>query len=253
MGVETIIRQKTIRYHHLDDIRVTKIITKVSLLRKSSSPRTDGVRKIAEESGCGINTIYRLARLSDVKFKKWNIRKTDYVTHHHEMSADAAIYIRRHNRMASQANGSKVSKCDAFIKSCLAYIRESRIHTIDGAVNTVGRNYTGKTVCTKTFYKWVNAEKIDEFARKDLPRALGWKTRPKNWKEYTATDSRGKSILTRPETINSREEFEHWEGDLVVGPKDGINGAYITLVGRMTSFYLMLPIRDKKSVTVLKA
>ena len=31
MGAKTIIRQKTIRYHHLDDIRVTKIITKVSL------------------------------------------------------------------------------------------------------------------------------------------------------------------------------------------------------------------------------
>ncbi|MDD7328592.1 MAG: hypothetical protein PUG97_02360 [bacterium] len=94
------------------------------------------------------------------------------------MSADAAIYIRRHNRMASQAIGSKVSKCDAFIRSCLAYIRESRIHTINEAVNTVGMNYTGKTVCTKTFYNWVNAGKIDGFARKDLPRAL-----PKNWKE----------------------------------------------------------------------
>ena len=31
MGAKTIIRQKTIRYHHLDDIRVTEIITKVSL------------------------------------------------------------------------------------------------------------------------------------------------------------------------------------------------------------------------------
>ena len=253
MGAETIIRQKTIRYHHLDDIRVTEIITKVSLLRKSGSPRTEGMRRIAEESGCGINTIYRLARLSDVELKKWDIRKADYVTYHHEMSTDAAIYIRRRNRMASLANGSKISKCDAFIRSCLAYIRESRIHTIDEAVNTIGRNYTGKTVCTKTFYNWVNAGKIDGFARKDLPRAPGWKTRPKDWKEYTATDSRGKSILTRPETINSREEFGHWEGDLVVGPKDGINGAYITLVERMTRFYLMLPIRDKKSVTVLEA
>jgi hypothetical protein len=55
MGAETIIRQKTIRYHHLDDIRVTEIITKVSLLRKSGSPRTEGMRRIVGESGCGIN------------------------------------------------------------------------------------------------------------------------------------------------------------------------------------------------------
>ena len=90
MGAETIIRQKTIRYHHLDDIRVTEIITKVSLLRKSGSPRTEGMRRTAEESGCGINTIYRLARLSVVEFKKWDIRKAEYVTHHHEMSTDAS-------------------------------------------------------------------------------------------------------------------------------------------------------------------
>ena len=95
MGAETIIRQKTIRYHHLDDIRVTEIITKVSLLRKSGSPRTEGMRRIAEESGCGINTIYRLARLSVVEFKKWDIRKADYVTHHHEMSTDAVKAFRK--------------------------------------------------------------------------------------------------------------------------------------------------------------
>lgn len=34
--------------------------------------------------------------------------------------------------------------------------------------------------------------------------------RPRNRKEYTASGFRGNSILTRPFTINSREEFGHW-------------------------------------------
>ncbi len=66
-----------------------------------------------------------------------------------EISADATIYKRRRNKMASLANGSKRDKCDSFIRSCLAYIRESRIHTIDEAVYVVGRNYTGKLYVPK--------------------------------------------------------------------------------------------------------
>ena len=92
----------------------------------------------------------------------------------------------------------------------------------------------------------------NELRRKDLPRAPGWKTKKKH-KEYTAKDSRGKSILERPEEINAREGFGHWEGDLVVGPRDGANGAYLTLLERTTRFYLMIPIKDKKAVTVLEA
>lgn len=38
---------------------------------------------------------------------------------------------------------------------------------------------------------------------------------------------KGLSITERPEYISSRKEFGHWEGDLVTGPRDGQNGAYL--------------------------
>lgn len=253
MGATNSIRQTRSKYHHLDDVTVIEIVTKIKIIREEIKGRTAKMKALASEYGCSLNTLYRLARISLIEMCVWNYKSVSYETDHFELSADAAIYRRRVNRKKSLSNANKRHHCEPFVRSCLAYIKASKIHTIDEAVNTLRKDYSGMTVCTKTFYNWVNLGKIDGFSRKDLPRAPGWKTRPKNWKEYTAEDSRGKSILNRPDNINSREEFGHWEGDLVVGPKDGVNGAYITLLERQTRFFLMIKIKDKKSNTVLEA
>ena len=63
-------------------------------------------------------------------------------------------------------------------------------------------------------------------------------------------DRKGTSITERPEYIKDREEFGHWEGDLVTGPRDGQNGAYLTLIERKTRFYYMIPISAKSSKQV---
>ncbi len=253
MDTGTIIKASKAKYHHLDETTVTMIIAKVEKLRKGNRRRTEGMKEIARENGCSLNTVYRIYRLSEVDIQRFDYRKAEYVHDHFEHDHYAAKNIRRERRDASKNNGSKFAKCAAFIRSCLFYIRESKIHTIDESVSFLKAGYTGNTVCTKTFYNWVNAGKIKGFGRKDLPRAPGWKSRKKSYKTYTPEDSRGKSILVRPENINSREEFGHWEGDLVVGPKDGINGAYLTLIERQTRFFLMIPVADKKSATVFNA
>ena len=63
-------------------------------------------------------------------------------------------------------------------------------------------------------------------------------------------DKKGTSITGRPECIQDREEFGHWEGDSVTGPRDGQNGAYLTLIERKTRFYYMIPISAKSSKQV---
>ena len=84
----------------------------------------------------------------------------------------------------------------------------------------------------------------------DLPRRKAWKTREK-WKTYTDRKSRGTPVSERPAAVSLRKEFGHWEGDLVVGPKDGIRGAYLTLVERRTRFLVRIPVRSKKASDVL--
>ncbi|MEG0564562.1 MAG: hypothetical protein RR511_10775, partial [Anaerorhabdus sp.] len=50
--------------------------------------------------------------------------------------------------------------------------------------------------------------------------------------------------------MNDRSVFGHWEGDLVTGSSDGQNGAYFTLIERVTRFYIMIHINRKSSKQV---
>lgn len=72
----------------------------------------------------------------------------------------------------------------------------------------------------------------------------------KNYKTYIPKRQKGTSITERPEDVETREEFGHWEGDLVTGPRDGQNDAYLTLIERKTRFYYMIPIKSKSSKKV---
>lgn len=44
------------------------------------------------------------------------------------------------------------------------------------------------------------------------------------------------------ENAKDRSEFGRWEVDLVTGPRDDENGAFLTLIERKTRFYYMIPI-----------
>lgn len=57
MGTEMIIRDERRNFHHLSDVRIAEIVTKVDCLRKSGMPRTAGMKRIAEETGCALDTV----------------------------------------------------------------------------------------------------------------------------------------------------------------------------------------------------
>lgn len=61
-----------------------------------------------------------------------------------------------------------------------------------------------------------------------------------------------KSIDYRPEEANTREEYGHWEGDLVIGTKE--RGAVLfTLTERKTREEIIIKIAGKKAEYVIKA
>lgn len=61
-----------------------------------------------------------------------------------------------------------------------------------------------------------------------------------------------KSIEHRPEEANTREEYGHWEGDLVVG-KQGTKTVLFTLTERKTRQEIIRKLPNKKTETVAKA
>ncbi|MEG0564581.1 transposase, partial [Anaerorhabdus sp.] len=62
--------------------------------------------------------------------------------------------------------------------------------------------------------------------------------------------TKGTPVSARPFEMNDRSVFGHWEGDLVTGSSDGQNGAYFTLIERVTRLYIMIPINRKLSKQV---
>ncbi len=61
-----------------------------------------------------------------------------------------------------------------------------------------------------------------------------------------------KSIEHRPEEANKRNEYGHWEGDLVVG-KQGTKTVLFTLTERMTRQEIIMKLPNKETATIAKA
>ena len=62
----------------------------------------------------------------------------------------------------------------------------------------------------------------------------------------------GRSIVDRPEHINSREVFGHWEMDSVESCQ-GVSNTYIAMTERKTRREIIIPSPDKTSASVVAA
>ena len=75
----------------------------------------------------------------------------------------------------------------------------------------------------------------------------------RKWSKYQTTVNKkplGKFIEERPETINNRSEFGHWEIDLVLGQKTKGEAVIMTLVERQTRFALACKLPNKQAETI---
>jgi len=109
-------------------------------------------------------------------------------------------------------------------------------------------------VCTKTLYNYIDQGLIAGVSNETL-----WEKRQRRHRPRRALQRRHKlpeqrqSIEKRPEHVARREEFGHWEIDLVVGPTAGSNTALLSLVERKTRHLICRKIPDKSQASVLRA
>ena len=110
------------------------------------------------------------------------------------------------------------------------------------------------TLCTKTLYNYIDQGLIDGVSNETLweKRYRSNRTRRSLCRHKKRPQQR-KSIESRPEHIDQREEFGHWEMDLVVGPIRGSNAALLTLVERKTRHLISHKLPDKSQTSVLRA
>ena len=102
---------------------------------------------------------------------------------------------------------------------------------------------------TKSLYHWIDSG-IMKTGNIDLLEKLSRKSRGSKPKVRRNKRVLGLSIEQRPEDVDTREEFGHWEIDTVIGLKKASDPILLTLVERKTRFewILKIPAKTEKAV-----
>ena len=109
-------------------------------------------------------------------------------------------------------------------------------------------------VCTRTLYRYIDQGVIPGVSNESL-----WEKRKRGQHSNRRTRrvikrlARGTSIEQRPAGAQTREEFGHWEMDLIVGSARGSSAALLTLVERKHRHILIRKLPDKSQASVLQA
>ena len=86
-------------------------------------------------------------------------------------------------------------------------------------------------VCTKTLYSYVDAGLLS-IRNIHLPEKVRRNTKQRKSRENLR--KYGDSISARPKSVETREEYGHWEGDTVIGNPGEGEPCMVTLVERKT-------------------
>ncbi len=113
-----------------------------------------------------------------------------------------------------------------------------------------GKFSRNEMVCTKTLYNYVDLGLLP-LKNIDLPEKLRRNTKAKQVRE--SRKRLGRSIDERPEAIEKRIEFGHWEFDSVLGQKGAEEPCALTLVERKTRDVLWLKVKNHSSEAVTEA
>lgn len=104
------------------------------------------------------------------------------------------------------------------------------------------------SLCEATIYRYIDKGFFLHISNKDLPEKSRRKKRPYK-RIRTNRLVYGTTIEKRPDNINERQNFGHWEMDLVIGrASDAVS--LLVLTERLTRFELIYKLPDKKAQSV---
>lgn len=201
-----------------------------------------GITAIAERIGRHKSTVSREINRYSVKQRNSDLtERMDYYAD----SAQMQYEFKRRNTGAKL----KITKCS----HAIIYIEDKIIHDKWSPDAAIGRYklYFQDMPCvsTKTIYNY-----IDKGLIKIKPIDLLLKVKLKRKKRRVRKNKRilGQSIEKRSLSINNRDEFGHWEIDLVIG-KQHKSSVLLTLTERRTRMEIITKLPDKTNESVKKA
>jgi IS30 family transposase len=203
-----------------------------------------GVRAIARNIGCSPSTISYELRRGTPPRKSNRGKAPGY-------SAKRGEAVYKANRKAC-VKPLKAAGCERFLTWVA---KQMRVHkwSFDACCGYAKRQKlfrADEMVCTRTLYNMVWADLLPVKVT-ELPEAL--KRRPRKRKDRENKKCYGTSISQRPEIVSLRVEAGHWEGDTVVGKRDGQEAVVFSLLEKKTETYLAFRIPGKTSEAVMAA
>jgi IS30 family transposase len=106
-------------------------------------------------------------------------------------------------------------------------------------------------ICPKTIRNAIKTGEIFDIKPKDMIYKKIWKSKNKD-KRICEKVPAEKSIEFRPKEVETREEYGHWEGDLVIGTRK--KGAVLfTLTERKTREEIIIKLPSKETANIAKA
>ena len=140
-------------------------------------------------------------------------------------------------------------KLAAYIENKIADDKYSPCAVLE-EIATQGIQFT-VTLCRATLYKYIDNEVFLRITNKDLP-FQGSRRKHRTRHVRAARASKGESIEKRPEHINDRSEFGHWEMDLLTSARGGRSNVLV-LTERQTRQEVTKRIPDKTVESVVAA
>ena len=162
--------------------------------------------------------------------------------------AETGQLVYERNRDASKPR-YKLLKVERFIQYAKHKIQVDKWSpdVIVGRAIELGLYGAYERVCAKTLYRYID-EGLMSLTNMDLWLKLQRNTKPKRDRERKRI--LGQSIDDRPQEINDRLTFGHWEIDTVVGKKNKGEPVALTLTERLTRYQITIKISSKNELAV---
>jgi len=195
-------------------------------------------RRIAEELNCSPSTVMNELRRGTGTRNGNRGRNPEYSAKRGQQNYEA-------NRLKSH-KPHKLSEDNPFIAWVTAQVKDHK-WSFDACVGYARKHALfaeGLIVCTKTLYNelWAGNLPLTVF---EVPEAVQRKQKVSRTRENKRR--LGSSIDQRPEIASLRTECGHWEIDTVVGRKAGKESVVLTLVEKVTDYYIAIKIPGKES------
>jgi IS30 family transposase len=200
--------------------------------------------EIGKELNCHRTTVSREIKKGEIEQKNsdWTSRK-DY-----SAKRGQEVYEQKKRAKGPDLKIGNNNKLAEFIKGQILKLRSPA-----AIVDDIKKSDDYETeLHWKTIYNYIDKGVLD-VDRDDLIHG-NYKTGKERPKESASTTRRkeGRTIRDRPEEADTREEFGHWEMDLVEGLKEKGEPFLLVLTERQTRQEIIEKIPNKKAESVVK-